>query len=271
MNLTQENYYGQGSNHAYMSVSQFKAFQKCEAAALAELNGEYTPERGRALLLGSYVDEALTGTEESFAQFRVENLSELFKKNGDPYADIVQADEAIARAKQQPLIVEYLSGEKQKIFTGEIAGVPVKGKLDIYREGERIVDLKYVASHRSPNLFENVVDYWNYTLQGAFYVELVRQATGKTLPFYLILITKEKPAHFAVVELDQFDMDAELDKAKALLPRYQAIKNGEIPPERCEAYSCDYCTETKILTEPIPVRYLAKSKFDIDVMNGVIT
>jgi hypothetical protein len=45
-----------------MSVSQFKNFMKCEAATMAELNGVYTPERGRALLLGSYVDEMLLGT-----------------------------------------------------------------------------------------------------------------------------------------------------------------------------------------------------------------
>jgi len=270
MVLNESNYYGKEASQAYMSVSQLKNFMHCEAAALAEIKGEYVPERGRALLLGSYVDEMLTGTKESQDKFVEENRAELFKKNGDPYADVAQADEAIALALKQPLIVEYLSGEKQRIFTGEIAGVPFKGKLDIYRENERIVDLKYVASHRSPNLFENVVDYWNYTLQGAAYVELVRQRTGKVLPFYLILITKERPAHFAVVKLEQIDMDMELDKAKLVMPRYQAIKNSEIPPERCEAYSCDYCTETKILTEPIPVAYLAKSKTDIAIMNGEI-
>jgi hypothetical protein len=271
MNLTEATYYGPEANHSYFSVSQLKRFMECPAAAMAELKGEYTPDRGRALILGSYVDEALTGTEESFKQFCEEQREELYqKRGGKKLADVVQADEAIAKAKQQPLIVEYLEGEKQKIFTGVIDGVLFKGKLDIYKDGERIVDLKYVASHRSPNLFENVVDYWNYTLQGAIYVELVRQNTGKTLPFYLILITKEKPAHFAVVKLDQIDMDIELDKARKRLPLFQAIKNGEIPPERCEAYLCNFCTETKILTEPIPVSHLGKSRFEVDAMNGVI-
>lgn len=270
MTLTTENYYSREANIEYFSVSQYKDFLKCPAMAMAKLRGEYEPEYGRALLLGSYVDEMLTGSEESIKQFVVEHVPDLFKKNGDRYADVQQADEAIAKAKKQPLIAKYLDGEKQKIFTGEIAGVPAKGKLDIYRKGECIVDLKYVASLRSPNLFENVVDYWNYTLQGAVYVELVRQNTGLTLPFYLILITKEKPAHFAVVELNQIDMDEELDKAKNFLPTYQAIKSGKIPPERCEAYSCDFCTETKILEKPIPVSYLAKSRAEINAMNGVV-
>ena len=109
------------------------------------------------------------------------------------------------------------------------------------------------------------MDLWLGLLQNNHSQYLLR-----VLPFYLILITKEKPAHFAVVKLEQFDMDMELDKAKMAMPRYQAIKNGEIQPERCEAYSCDYCTETKVLMEPIPVAYLAKSKIDINIMNGVI-
>lgn len=271
MKLTQRNYYGKRAGMEYFSVSQLKRFMACPAAAMAELNGTYEPERGRALLLGSYVDEALTGTAKSFERFCEENHEELFQKRGDKkYADIIQADEAIAKVKAQPTIVEYLTGEKQKIFTGTIAGVPMKGKLDVYKKGERIVDLKYVASLRSPNLFENVVDYWNYTLQGAIYVELVRQTTGKELPFYLVLITKEKPIHMAIVELDPIDMYGELEKAKALLPKYQAIKNGELPADRCEEYNCPFCTETKVIAGPIPVSHLARSKREIDAMNGVI-
>ena len=81
MILSDSNYYSGKSNWRYMSVSQYKQFQKCEAAAMAELKGEYVPERGRALLLGSYVDEMLTGTKEAQEKFLEENRGELFKKN----------------------------------------------------------------------------------------------------------------------------------------------------------------------------------------------
>ena len=37
MILTQENYYTPEANRAYMSTSQFKDFEKCEAMALAKL------------------------------------------------------------------------------------------------------------------------------------------------------------------------------------------------------------------------------------------
>ena len=268
MVLTESNYYSQESNITWFSVSQFKQFMNCSARAMAELKGDYIPERGRALVLGSYVDEHLTGTPESMRKFITENYNELYKKNGEPYADVAQADEAINRIRNQPLMLKYLTGEFQKMMTGEIGGVPFKIKMDCYREGEFISDLKYLASLRSPNLFTNVVDYWNYTLQGAVYQEIVFQNTGKRLPFYLVIATKEKPCHVAVVKLDQFDMDEQLEIVKANVGRFQQMKLGIIEPERCEEYGCDYCTTTKVLTEPIPVEYLAKSAREINALKG---
>ena len=40
--VTPENYYSPQMHTAYMGSTQFKAFEKCEAAALAELRGAYT-------------------------------------------------------------------------------------------------------------------------------------------------------------------------------------------------------------------------------------
>lgn len=46
-------------------------------------------------------------------------------------------------------------------------------------------------------------------------------------------------------------MDAALDIVKARIKEFDDVKNGRIPAERCEKYDCDYCAETKILTELI--------------------
>ena len=62
MSVTAENYFSPESNMKYMGSSQFKAFQKCEAAALAELKGEYVRPPSDALLIGSYVDAHFEGT-----------------------------------------------------------------------------------------------------------------------------------------------------------------------------------------------------------------
>ena len=249
--ITEQNYYSSVINLSYFSVSQYKAFLKCPAAAMAELNGEYVPEKGRALLLGSYVDEMLTGTEETQAAFLEENRSELFKRNGEPYADILQADETIARVKRQPLMMKYLGGQHQVMMTGEISGVPFKIKMDSYQPGEYIADLKYMSSLRSPNLFEPMIKYWGYDIQAACYQEIIRQNTGERLPFFFVVATKEKPAHLAVGEINQWNMDEALESVKKRIVHFQKIKLGEAPAERCEDYNCEYCTSTKVLTEPI--------------------
>ena len=294
MKLNSRNYYGAKANQEFMSVSQFKNFKKCETMALAEIKGEYERPKSKALLLGSFVDEMLTGTKKSQIEFIVENRAEIFQKssklskhtdeelacllddylanifNADnkPYAEIVQALETIEKIKKQPVMMQHFKSKHQTIMTGEIAGVPFKIKMDNYKPDEIIADMKYMASLRSPNLFEPMVKYWGYDIQGAVYQEIVYQNTGKRLPFYLDIATKETPTHLAVAEIKQYDLDEALETVKVLAPRYQAIKNGEIEPERCDEYDCHYCTETKIITEPIDSNYLGMSPRQIKAANG---
>lgn len=299
MKLTEANYYSKKANEAYFSVSQFKAFQKCEAAAMAELRGEFTPERGRALLLGSYFDEMLTGTPNSQSKFIAENYSELFQKtskmasmlgklktvkerkdfisgltnifctDNKPYADVVQANETLERFRQQPKMMHYISGKHQVIMTGEIEGVPFKIKMDSFDHNEFICDLKYMASLRSPNLFTPMIEYYGYDVQAAVYQEIVRQNIGKRLPFMFDVATKENPAHLALGEINQYNMDKALDTVRSNIQRYQKIKTGELQAERCEDYNCAYCTTTKIV-EVIDTDLFGMSATQIKGMNGNI-
>jgi hypothetical protein len=268
--LTAANYYSAKANQEFFSVSQFKAFQKCEASAMAELKGEYTPDRGRALILGSFVDEMLTGTRKSQMQFIEENRDQLLKKNGDYYADVAQAVETIERIKAQPKMMHYLNGKHQAIMTGEIEGVPFKIKMDSFDPNEYIADLKYMASLRSPNLFTPMIAYWGYDIQAAVYQDIVYQNIGKRLPFFFVVGTKESPAHLALGEINQFNMDSALEVVKGNIVRYQKIKTGEVPPARCEDYGCNYCTSTKIITEPIDTDLFGMSAAQINAMNGDI-
>ena len=294
MKLTSRNYYSTAANNEFMSVSQFKSFKRCEAMALAELKGEYERPKSKALLLGSFVDEMLTGTKKSKIKFIVDNRLELFQKSSrlsrfsdeefaallneysldifgadnKPYSEIVQALETVEKVKKQPLMKSHFSSRHQTIMAGEIAGVPFKIKMDNYKPGEFISDGKYMSSLRSPNLFEPLVKYWGYDIQGAVYQEIVYQNTGKRLPFFLDIATKESPSHLAVAEIKQYDLDEALDIVKALAPRYQAIKLGSIEPERCGEYDCNYCTETTIITEPIDSNYLGMSPRQINAANG---
>lgn len=270
MKLTEATYYGADANRTYFSVSQFKDFLKCPAMAMAKIRGEYVPEKSDALLLGSFVDEMLTGTAESLEEFLEDNRSELFKKNGDPYADVAQAIETIDRVRNQPLMMHYLSGKHQVIMTGEIEGVPFKIKMDSYNPGEFITDLKYMKSLRSPNLFTPMIEYWNYDIQSACYQEIVYQNTGVRLPFYFVVATKEKPAHLAVGQISQWNIDKAMETVRANIVHFQKIKTGEIPPDRCEDYGCDWCTTTKIITEAIDTDLFGMSAAQIRGMRGEI-
>ena len=268
MKLTDSNYYGPKANREYMSVSQFKDFIKCPAMAMAKLNGTYKEDFSKALLLGSYFDESLTGTQESQQKFLIENEKDIFKKSGGKYAEFVQADETVSLVEAQPLMMHYLSGEHQIIMTGEIEGVPFKIRMDSYKPGEYIADLKYMASLRSPNLFEPMIKYWGYDLQAACYQEIVRQNTGDKLPFIFVVATKEKPAHLEVGEISQWNIDEAFEKVRKNIRYFQAIKKGEIEAERCEDYNCDYCTTTKIIKEPIDTDLFGMSREQIKNMKG---
>ena len=66
MILNNENYYSPEANLEYMSVSQYKAFMNCEAAAMAGISGKYERPTTRALLVGSFVDRYFEGTLDEF-------------------------------------------------------------------------------------------------------------------------------------------------------------------------------------------------------------
>lgn len=247
MKLTQENYFSKEMNQRFFSVSQFKAFERCPASALAELTGEYEREKTTSLLVGSYVDAFFEGTLEQF----IMHNPEIFRRDGTLKAEYIQAEAIINRIQRDKLFMEYMSGEKQVIMTGEICGVPVKIKVDSLLP-DKIVDLKIMRDFA--NLWDDekgslpYFEAWGYDLQGAVYQEIVRQNTGKKLPFYLAAATKEKTPDIDIVHLNPKSLDFAFDRFKANVELYDAIKQGIIEPERCE--KCPYCKETKVLTKP---------------------
>jgi hypothetical protein len=88
---------------------------------------------------------------------------------------------------------------------------------------------------------------WGYDIQGAIYREIVRQNTGKTLPFILVAATKEEVPDVDALEIDTALLDYELSEFKIKAPRYDAIKKGIIAPVGCG--KCNFCKSRKIITE----------------------
>lgn len=245
--LTADKYYSADANRAFMSASQIKSFMRCPAATMAELRGEYIRPATSALMIGSYVDAHFEGTLD---EFRAEH-PELYKRDGTLKAEYQHADTMIARAESDKVFTEFMRGDKQRIITGDIDGVPFKAKMDVYLPGERIVDLKTVRDfepkYKPGSGLVSFVEYWGYDLQMAIYQML----EGNKLPTYIAAITKEPTPDLAVISIPQHYMDAALAVMRENLQYYDAIKNGLIEPPRCG--HCEYCKSTKVLTGAQPI------------------
>lgn len=256
MILTEENYYSQEANKEFLSVSQYKTFcgsfgrQACEARAIAELNGEWEQEKTQSLLVGSYVDAHFEGTLDVF---RAKN-PEIFTQKGGLRAEYKKADEIINRVEQDDLFMQFMSGEKQVIMTGEIGGAKWKIKIDSLVPDKCIVDLKVMKSLRDvfrthDAEYMGFVEFWGYDIQGAVYQEIVRQNTGKTLPFFIAAASKEKETDIEIIHIDDGHLRECLLEVESNVSKVLALKLGEYQPIRCEC--CDYCRRTKVLKGPI--------------------
>lgn len=260
--LNEATYFSPENQMKYMGVSQYKSFCKCEAAALAEIRGEYKRPSSTALLVGSYIDAHFDSTLDIFKA----QHPELFKRDGSLKSEYTQADEIINRIEQDEFFMLLMSGRKQVIKTGEIAGVPFKIKIDSLLDGDTcreivrrfpqtedffgfcegaIIDLKCMKDV-APIWVDGegklpFASAWGYDIQGAVYQAI----EGHSLPFALAVATKETEAGLYAITIPQPDLDAKLMEVEEIVERYQAIKNGEIEPDRCE--DCPYCRATRRL------------------------
>lgn len=264
MTLTNGNYYSGEANREYMSVSQYKQFKSCEAAAMAQLKGEWQMPKTTALLVGSYVDSWFEGTLE---EFKAEN-PEIFKKDGTLGADYIQAEEIITRVQADPLFMKFMSGRKQVIRTAELFGCPWKIKIDS-RLRDKIVDLKVMRSMERI-MGKSFVEYWGYDLQMAIYAAVEEKALKRKAPLstYLAVVTKQIPADIELIEIPKWRREELLQDVERSMPHILAVKSGKAEPERCGV--CEYCRSTKKLTGPIDFELVGLSTAEKKAIYGTI-
>lgn len=264
LKLTADNYYSQEANMAYMSASQFKAFRKCEAAAMAELRGELPRKETTALLVGSYVDAHFSGELDQYREAH----PEIFKKDGSLKADFQNAEKVIQRIEEDELARMLLSGKNQVIKTAKIGGVWFKVKFDSLltarqvesickkfpqiRElvpfgGAIIVDLKCMRDlddvwDKDAGEYVTFAEFWGYDIQGAIY----QAADKRNAPFVIVAVTKEEEPDVDALHIPDDDLSFSLSEVEDLAPRYDAIKRGEISPVGCG--KCAYCRSIKRLS-----------------------
>lgn len=233
--LTEDNYYSSEANKEFWSVSQYKSFLRCEASAMAELRGEYTPPVTKAMLVGSFVDNWMDGTLQQF----VDEHPEVFTRKQELRAEFRQANEIINLIKNHYDFNKFLQGEHQKILLFEMFGAKWKIKIDSFVEGVCITDLKVIAKTQTLPL-------WRYDLQGAVYQKGVEANGYGTLPFYLAVVTKEKVSDMNIFQIPQAQLDVALNEIEENMPHLIEVKSGLIEPKRCE--KCPYCRQTRKIT-----------------------
>ena len=274
MELTRENYFSQEAQMAYMGSSQFKDFLSCEAAALAKIQGRYKPPASRSMLVGSYVDAWYSGELPDFT----ERHPDMFKKDRTLKADFLAANAIIDRMQADRLYSLLMSGEKQVIRTGKIAGVPFKIKIDSLLDAAACRQISEEFPDAAPALgFEDgaIVDQkvmrdlgdvwsdeerrmvpfaqaWGYDIQGAIY----QAVEGHMMPFILAVGTREEPAGLAALYIPDDALRAKLYEVEDLAPRFQAIKEGREEPRRCER--CLWCRATRTLRTIVDFREVGR-------------
>lgn len=248
--LTSKNYFSTEAQKQFWSVSQFKAFDNCEECALAEINGDYEREMTKSLLIGSYVDAYFS---DELDEFMGEYGDVVYTKKGELRAEYQHANDIIDRIERDPLMMDYLKGEKQVIRTGKLFGVDWKIKIDALHE-DKIVDLKIVKDfgnvYRDGFGMRPWIEAWGYDIQGAVYQKIEQISSGRNepLPFYIVAATKEKTPDIDIVQIPQHVLDAALKVVESKIDRFDLVKMGELNPIRCEV--CDWCKESKVITEP---------------------
>lgn len=253
MQLTTNNYYTQEANQEYTSVSQFKDFLACEAAAYAKLKGEYQEEQTEPFLLGGYVHSWNDNSMEEFKIKSPELFSTRGASKGELKAEFKIADKMIETLEKDKLCMMALEGQKEIIMTGTLFGVKWKIRIDVLNlEKGFFTDLKTVKDFN--RLWDGTakvtfIEFYGYLIQVAVYQEIIYQNTGKKLQPYVVAVTKEKVPDKAVLKFNQDELDFELEKVRAHMERIVQVKLGLEKPIRCG--KCDYCKSTKKVTKII--------------------
>lgn len=250
MILTNNNYFSKEADSEYMSVSQFKLFNECEAKALATIKGQEDAISKDSFLEGQLFEELVAGDAKLFMAQHPELISTRGATSGQlksAYSKVLIAAEKFNSQQFFRNIIEKC--EKQTILTGEICDIKVKCKLDLFdKKTNSIYDIKCMKDFKenwdkSEKCYKPWYYTYNYVLQLAVYREIVRQNFGEPEEIGLIAATKEDIPDIDAKSFSSDLLDLELEKFKNNIVRYNDIKQNKINPNYCGC--CDYCKKIK--------------------------
>ena len=256
--LTSENYYTQEASEHYMSIHPFISFigtpgiQACEERVISDLENPIEPTDN--MLIGSYVDSYYEGTLDEFKTCN----PQLFKKDGSLLAKFEVCNDMIAKAETDDLFKFYMTGEKQKIYTGTFAGLDWKIKVDnLVIKDDKIVGLVDLKTCKDIHARINditFIEMWGYDYQLALYQEILKQNIGEYVPCYIAAISKEEGHETAVIYVDDDRLKECREAIESNIDRFKEVITRNKEAERCGL--CSHCKATRINEKVINYRNL---------------
>ena len=260
--LTEENYY---QDTLFLSKSRFSEYMKCEARQLAIDHGLWEDNKNdnKALVIGNYIHSAFE-SQEAHERFVADNEDSILTKNKKgKLADFKTADSVIESLKNDDVFLTLYDGEKgdsvekELIVTGELAGVPFKGKIDTINHSQGyFVDLKTMKSVRgkewsntlgqyTANVIANIFDY-GYALQMYIYHELLLQQEGDFFTPYIFAVSKQECPDKELVLFDDKTLKYGEEVFNKHIGRVKDVIAGKVLPRHCG--KCPYCVEHRVIT-----------------------
>ena len=159
------------------------------------------------------VDRRTKVGKAEFNEFIEKNVGNCFIDREDQSKILSMAQKLLS----SDAVRELLEGEYEKEFywVDENTEVDCKAKLDIYKKGARIVDIK-TTDNADPETFHRSVFKYAYHRQGAIY----QDATGERVPYFIIAIEKDAPHEFSILKLSDEVLEYGRREYKSLLNKY---------------------------------------------------
>lgn len=253
LNLSSDDvYYSSQANWQYWSVSQYKDFMSCEAAALAKLKEEWRPTSDpKALLVGNYVHSYFE-SPKAHQDFLDQNSSKLYKKDGNLYKDFEVANQMIQRIEKDQFFKFLWQGDKESVITGELLGEDWKGKIDLLNVDKgyfvdlkttRDINLKVWDAYRRQ--YVSFVEGYGYDIQLAVYERLLEQEYGKPFEGYIYAVSKQTPSNIQAIKVPEIDKEIMLEQVEENIEHLSDVKNGMTQPDPCGR--CEFCRDHKQL------------------------
>lgn len=254
MKVNNENYFSPVIMMEYMSTSQFKQMEECQAKAIAELNGEIKTDK-ECFKEGHYFEACLCGNESLFIAQNPGIISSQGATKGQVKANYKKIEKSTQAFKSQKVFMDIIARcQQQVVVTGVINGVKYKGCIDFYDpetgngyDTKALKDFKNVYSEVEGCRLSWYLAY-GYHYQMAIYRELIKQTFQKDGKQHLMAVTKEDEPDFAFLMFDGEILDNALEIVAEFSPKFDQVKKGIVEPARCE--KCAYCKQTKVVTEP---------------------